>query len=80
MYQPATDLFGEVIILESDIFDWVSAVAPRWLTPERSFRNYVRGYNVVEKIRVAKLTGRYDDIISQRYEPWHARIALSAIL
>jgi hypothetical protein len=26
------DLFGEIPVTEDEIFEWVSAVAPRWLT------------------------------------------------
>lgn len=76
---PALDLFGEVPVLESEIVDWVEAVAPRWLTPEHSFRGYVRGYDVAGKIRAAKLAGVYEQIIDQRPQVWHARLALAAI-
>lgn len=76
---PALDLFGEVPVLESDIVDWVEAVSPRWLTPERSFKGYVSGYDVVGKIKAAKLAGVYEQIISRRSLVWHARLALEAI-
>lgn len=76
---PAFDLFGEVPVLESEIVDWVEAVAPRWLSPERSFNGYVRGYDVAGKIRAAKLAGVYEQIIGQRRIVWHARLALAAI-
>lgn len=76
---PALDLFGEVPVLESEIVDWVEAVAPRWLTPERSYRGYVHGYDVAGKIRAAKLAGVYDQIIQQRRVVWHARLALYSI-
>lgn len=78
---PALDLFGEVPILESEIVDWVEAVAPRWLSPERSFRGYVKSYNIVEKIRAAKLNGTYQRTIDnpRGYPVWHARLALSVV-
>ena len=74
------DLFGEIPVLESEIVDWVEAVAPRWLTPERSFRGYVAAYNVPGKIKAAKAAGVFDQIVERRAEPWHARLALSAIV
>ena len=77
---PALDLFGEVPVLESEIVDWVAAVAPRWLAPPRSYASYVRTYAVAEKIRAAKLAGTYDAIIAQRRPSYHARLALAAIV
>lgn len=74
------DLFGEIPVTEDDVFDWVAAVAPRWLEPERSFRGYVRAYNVPDKIRAAKLAGTFDAITANRHSPWHARLALDAVL
>jgi hypothetical protein len=74
------DLFGEIPVTESDIYAWVSAVAPRWLTPERSYRGYVQNWNVADKVRTAKLRGEFDQIIEQQREPWHARLALASIV
>ncbi|HJW55883.1 MAG TPA: hypothetical protein VJ577_11465 [Burkholderiaceae bacterium] len=74
------DLFGEIPVTEEEIFDWVAAVAPRWLTPERSFLGYVRDYNVPAKIRAAKLAGTFHEITSRPRTPWHARLAMSAII
>lgn len=74
------DLFGEVVITEEDVFNWVAAVAPVWLTPERSFRYYVRTWNVHEKIRWAKIRGEFDERIASTYRPWHARLALGQVL
>ncbi|MFZ6639199.1 hypothetical protein ACO0LL_05615 [Undibacterium sp. TC4M20W] len=79
MYQDATDLFGEVVITEHDLFLWVSAVSPRWLTPERSYRNYLRMYNVEEKVRCSKLRGEFDRRVQDVYRPWHERLALDLI-
>ena len=77
---PALDLFGEVVVTEDDLFNWVQAVAPLYLTPERSYRNYVRSYDVASKVRYAKLAGTFCAIIDKPRRPWHARIALSQIL
>lgn len=77
--QPAIDLFGEVVVTEDDLFDWVAAVAPMWLS-ERSFDNYVRGWNVADKVRTAKLRGEFEARTAVRSKPWHARLALHAIV
>jgi hypothetical protein len=53
------DLFGEIPVLESDLLLWVTAVAPRWLKPERSFRLYVKSYDVPAKVRRAKEQGTF---------------------
>lgn len=78
--QPARDLFGEVPVLESDILAWVAAVSPRWLSPERSFHNYVRSWDVAGKVRAAKLAGTFEAIINRPGKPWHARLSLDVIL
>lgn len=74
------DLFGEVPVTEDDLFYWVQAVAPRWLAPERSYRNYVRNWNVADKVRHAKISGTFDQIIDKPRNVWHARLSLSAIV
>lgn len=73
------DLFGEIPVTEDDIFAWVAAVAPRWLTSERSYRGYVRSWNVAGKVRAAKLAGTFDDVVSRPREAWHARLSLVSI-
>lgn len=79
MYQDATDLFGDVVITDYDLYLWVAAVSPRWLTPERSYRNYLRTYDVAGKVRFAKLRGTFDDTVNDVYRPWHERLALDII-
>lgn len=74
------DLFGEIPVPESEIVDWVEATAPRWLSPKRSFEGYVRAYDVPGKIRDAKASGIYNEIVSRRPPQWHARLALDAIV
>lgn len=74
------DLFGEIPVTEDDMRAWVAAVSPRWLYPERSYRSYVRGWNVADKVRAAKLAGTFDAITSQPATAWHARLALAAIV
>jgi hypothetical protein len=58
------DLFGEVIITEDDIHAWVEAVAPAFTSSQRSFALYVRGWNVIEKIRRAKSDDTFDATIA----------------
>jgi hypothetical protein len=80
MYQPAVDLFGEVPVLESDLENWVAAVAPVYLSSERSFQSYLKSYDVPAKVRRAKLRGEFDQITATKRVPYHARLALNAIL
>lgn len=79
LYQPAIDLFGEVVVLESELFEWVSAVAPRWSNTEKRIRHYIESYDVASKVRFAKLSGRYDEIVSVKAPVWHPRLALDVI-
>lgn len=73
------DLFGEVIVTMDDLYNWVAAVSPVHLS-ERSFDLYVERWDVAGKVRRAKLAGHFDTIIAQRRPPYHARLALYAIL
>ncbi|UQV43969.1 hypothetical protein KIV45_18985 [Janthinobacterium lividum] len=77
--QPAIDLFGEVAVIEDDLYDWVASVAPLHLSP-RAFANYVRGYDVAAKVRHAKLHGMFEAIKEHPVRPWHARLAMHAIM
>lgn len=73
------DLFGEIPVLESEIVLWVAAVAPRWLTPARSFNGYVRGYAVIDKIRAAKLSGHFDSITARAAPAYHVRLPVDLL-
>lgn len=77
--QPARDLFGEVPVTEDDLEAWVAALSPVHLT-ERLFDNYVRRYNVADKIRAAKLRGEFEALTATPRAPYHARLALSQIV
>ena len=74
------DLFGEIPVTEDDVYLWVRAVSPRWLSPEKSYRNYVRTYDVAGKIRQAKLVGTFDTIVAHPVPQYHARLALHSII
>jgi hypothetical protein len=77
--QPAADLFGGVVVTQDDVFDWVAAVAPRYLS-KRSFDNYVRSYDVPYKIALAKMRGEFDAITARdQSPPWHARLPVDVI-
>lgn len=81
MYKESpVDLFGQVPVSETDLENWVCAVAPRWLTPERSYQNYLAAYSVADKVRAAKLSGTFDAIITAPKMPYHARLSLNALL
>lgn len=67
------DLFGEVVVTWDDIEIWVSAVAPAFMSSQRAFDTYVRGWNVAEKVRHAKLSGTFEHTIEKAR---HDRAAL----
>lgn len=72
---PVLDLFGEVVITTHDIDAWLLAV-PRIQPGTQRAANYVEGWNVVEKIRRAKLEGRFDAIVTpppRGTGPWWER-------
>ncbi|MEC4722934.1 hypothetical protein RY831_27625 [Noviherbaspirillum sp. CPCC 100848] len=74
------DLFGEIPVLEDEVYQWVAAVAPRWLHPESAYLRYVRSWDVPAKIRAAKAAGTFHQTIEKPSTQWHARLALSAVL
>lgn len=68
MHQPATDLFGEVVITLDDVRAWLQAVAR--LDPDSPrAATYVRQWRVVDKIRYAKLDGRFEAYTARRDPP-----------
>lgn len=77
--QPAVDLFGEVAITEDDLFSWVASISPIHCS-DRGYDNYVRRYDVAGKVRWAKLQGTFESMTARRPNPWHARLALNAIV
>jgi hypothetical protein len=75
------DLFGEVVVTDSDLFDWVSAISPRWLYPPRSYALYLSGWNVADKVRAAKISGTFDAITQKKPAvSYHARLAVDLIV
>ena len=62
------DLFGDVVVTVADIDAWLIAV-PRIDPRSRRAFYYVKDYNVVGKIKAAKLAGNFDEIVSRPPEP-----------
>lgn len=58
------DLFGQVQITSHDIFAWLLCV-PRIDPASPQAGNYVRGYDVLQKIGRAKADGSFDDVMAQ---------------
>ena len=77
--QPAHDLFGEIPVLEDDLLAWVLSVSPVHAS-DRAYDNYVRRYDVAGKVRHAKLAGTFEETTARRPPPYHARLALHAIV
>lgn len=61
MRESVTDLFGEVPVTEADVRLWLLAV-PRIDPDSPRAAHYVRGWNVPDKIRAAKLSGWFDTL------------------
>jgi hypothetical protein len=60
---PVADLFGEIRVTLDDLRAWVAAMSPVNLE-ERNYENYLRRYNVADKVRAAKRSGEFDTIIT----------------
>lgn len=48
-----------------EMLAWVGVHAPHYLSSQRSFTHYVRGWNVVDKIRRAKRDGTFAAILAR---------------
>jgi hypothetical protein len=57
------DLFGEVVVTQADLQEWVSALAPGFAGNEYRMAHYIRFWNVADKVRRAKLAGTFDATI-----------------
>ena len=59
--RPPFDLFGEIPVTWPEVAAWTIAVAG--IAPDSwRFPHYVRGWNVPEKVRAAKLAGTFDQV------------------
>jgi len=79
MRPEARDLFGEIPVTLADVLAWMLAV-PGIAPSSPRFGYYVRWYDVVGKIRAAKLAGRFDAIISSTHEPPPFKLAAAVDL
>ncbi len=70
----AFDLFGEVPVTLSDVLAWMLAVPGIPPTSTR-FGQYVRGYDVIGKIRQAKIAGTFDQVLDAPDRPAPYRLA-----
>lgn len=71
---PPYDLFGEIPVTLDDVLAWMLAVPG--IPPSSSrFGAYVRGYQVIDKIRQAKAEGTFDAILQAPDRPAPFRLA-----
>lgn len=57
------DLFGEVAVTQTDLEEWVSALAPGFAGNPHRMAHYIACWNVADKVRRAKLAGTFDATI-----------------
>lgn len=76
---PALDLFGDVPVTADEVADWCEIVAG--IEPDSPrIAYYVRAWRVVDKIKAAKLAGRFDAIVQRKRADESAPSRLLAIL
>lgn len=68
MVPAVLDLFGEVPVSTLDIRAWLAAV-PRIDPDSARAEHYVIGWDVVGKIKAAKLAGAFERIVAPREPP-----------
>lgn len=49
----------------AELLAWVGVHAPHFLSSQRSFALYVRGWNVIDKIRCAKHQGTFSSVLAR---------------
>lgn len=52
-------------VTPAEILAWVGVHAPQYLSSQRSFRMYVRGWNVADKIQFSKAQGTFAAILTK---------------
>ena len=70
----ARDLFGEIPVTLDDVLAWMLAV-PGIPPDSRRFGHYIRGYDVIGKIRAAKAAGTFEQLLSSEPTPSALRLA-----
>ncbi|RQR78674.1 IS21 family transposase [Burkholderia sp. Bp9015] len=70
--QPASDIAANIEpdpsapdVPPAEMLAWVGVHAPHYLSSQRSFRYYVRGWSVVDKIRRAKRDGTFAAVLAR---------------
>ncbi|WGS54922.1 hypothetical protein LFL96_36115 (plasmid) [Paraburkholderia sp. D15] len=56
--------------MPAELLAWVGVHASHYLSSQRSFALYVRGWNVVDKIRRSKREGKFPDVLAR----WRALV------
>lgn len=62
-----TDLFGDVIVLKSDVLLWLDEVAHLRNRTKSTLEQYFKNFDVINKIKLSKLNGLFYSVIS-KYE------------
>ncbi|WP_186078666.1 IS21 family transposase [Burkholderia gladioli] len=62
---PPDSELADILTDEQEQVAWVTVHAPHFLSSHRSFRNYVTGWRVAEKIALAKMAGTFVEVIRQ---------------
>lgn len=70
MYQPATDLFGEVPVTWPEVYAWLEAVPGIHRDSPRA-AHYIKGYDVPGKVAQAKREGWFEAMINRPPPPPH---------
>ncbi|WLE59291.1 IS21 family transposase [Burkholderia plantarii] len=52
-------------VTPADMLAWVGVHAPQYLSSARSFAAYVRGWNVIDKIRRARAAGEFTAVLAR---------------
>ena len=65
LYCSDLDLFGDVIVTVDDIERWLDAVPHIGRNQTRQGKNYAKNWNVANKIKLCKLDGTFEKVISE---------------
>ncbi len=60
---PDDSVLADVVTDEHEAVAWVAVHAPHFLSRRQAFEYYVRGWNVVDKVRHAKANGSFRDVL-----------------
>jgi hypothetical protein len=60
---PEGSALANVVTEEQECLAWVSVAAPQFLSSRRAYEHYLKGWNVADKIRLAKTAGRFGDVL-----------------